>query len=120
MIHDALDEYSVGNYEASAEYWKEVLAMNGNYELAYIGIGRSLLRQKDYEGAMEYFEVMRDDENYSRAWKYFRKDWIENNLGYVIIILVVLGFIPTVVRKIKKIRWEAKMQYEFESENKNK
>lgn len=120
LIHDALDEYSVGNYEASAEYWKEVLAMNGNYELAYIGIGRSLLRQKDYEGAMEYFEVMRDHENYSRAWKYYRKDWIENNLGYVIIILVVLGFIPVVVKKIKKIRWEAKMQYEYESESKNK
>ena len=94
--------------------------MNGNYELAYIGIGRSLLRQKDYEGAMEYFEVMRDHENYSRAWKYYRKDWIENNLGYVIIILVVLGFIPVVVKKIKKIRWEAKMQYEYESESKNK
>ena len=65
--------------------------MNGNYELAYIGIGRALLRQQNYKEAMEYFEVMRDDENYSRAWKYYRKDWIENNLGYVIIVLVVLG-----------------------------
>ena len=120
MIHNALDEYTVGNYDASAEYWKEVLAMNGNYELAYIGIGRSPLRQEDYEGAMEYFKVMRDVENYSRAWKYYRKDWIENNLGYVIVVLVVLGFIPVVVKKIKKIRWEAKEQYEFESENKNK
>lgn len=120
LIHSALDEYAVGNYEASADYWKEVRAMNGNYELAHIGIGRALLRQKDYEGAMEYFEVMRDHENYSRAWKYYRKDWIENNLGYVIIVLVVLGFIPVVIKKIKKIRWEAKMQYEFESENKNK
>jgi hypothetical protein len=94
--------------------------MNGNYELAYIGIGRSLLRQKDYEGAMEYFKIMRDDDNYSRAWKYYRKDWIENNLGYVIVILVVLGFIPAIVKKIKKIRWEARQQYEFECQNKNK
>ena len=120
LIHSALDEYSVGNYDASAEYWEKVLAMNGNYELAYIGIGRSLLRQQRYEEAMEYFKVMRDDENYSRAWKYYRKDWIENNLGYVIIVLVVLGFIPVIIRKIKKIRWEARMQYEFESESKNK
>ncbi len=120
LIHSALDEYDVGNYEGSAEYWEEVLAMNGNYELAYIGIGRSYLRQQDYKTAMEYFEVMRDDDNYSRAWKYYRKDWIENNLGYVIIVLVVLGFIPVIVKKIKKIRWEAKMQYEYESESKNK
>ena len=120
LIHSALDEYSEGDYDKSAEYWEQVLDMNGNYELAYIGIGRSLLRQKDYEGAMEYFETMRDHENYSRAWKYYRKDWIENNLGYVIIALVVLGFIPVIVRKIKMIRWEAKMQYEYESESKNK
>lgn len=120
LIHSALDEYNQGNYVESAEYWEQVLAMNGNYELAYIGIGRSYLRQKDYKTAMEYFKVMRDDENYSRAWKYYRKDWIENNLGYVIVVLVVLGFIPVIVKKIKKIRWEASMQYEFENENKNK
>lgn len=120
LIHDALGEYMVGNYEGSAQYWEQVLAMNGNYELAYIGIGRSLLRQEDYKGAMKYFEVMRDDDNYSRAWKYYRKDWIENNLGYVIIVLVVLGFVPVIVKKIKKIRREAKEQYELECESKNK
>ncbi len=119
LIHNALDKYEIGDYEGSAQYWEQVLAMNGNYELAYIGIGRSLLRQEDYKGAMEYFKVMRDDDNYSRAWKYYRKDWIENNLGIVIVVLVVLGFIPSVVRKIKKIRWEAK-QYELECESKNK
>jgi len=118
LIHNALAEYKVGNYDTSAEHWEQVLAMNGNYELAYIGIGRSLLRQKDYEGAMEYFKVMRDVENYSRAWKYFRKDWIENNLGYVLLVLVVLGFIPVIVKKVKKIRREAKEQYEFENQNK--
>ena len=120
LIHNALDEYTVGHYDESAAYWEQVLAMNGNYELAYIGIGRSLLRQEKYEEAMEYFEVMRDVENYSRAWKYYRKDWIENNLGYVLVVLVVLGLIPVVVKKIKKIRREAKEQYEFESESKNK
>lgn len=118
LIHSALDEYAIGDYDKSAAYWKEVLSRNGNYELAYIGIGRSLLRQKDYEGAMEYFETMRDDGNYSRAWKYFRKDWIENNLGKVLVILIVICFIPVVIGKIKKIRWEAKEQYEFESKRK--
>lgn len=120
LIHNALAEYEVGEYEKSASYWKQVVAMNGNYELAYVGIGRALLRQEKYEEAMEYFEVMRDKANYSRAWKYYRKDWIENNLGYVIVILVVLGFIPVVVKKVKKIRREAKEQYEFECESKNK
>ena len=118
LIHDALHEYEIGDYAKAAEYWEEVLALNGNYELAYIGIGRSLLREKDYKGAMEYFEVKRDSDNYSRAWKYYRKDWIENNMGYVIIVLIVLILIPSVVKGIKKVRREAREEYELERKNK--
>lgn len=118
LIHSALAEYDVGDYDESAAYWTEVLNRNGNYELAYIGIGRSLLRKKDYEGAMKYFETMRDEGNYSRAWKYYRKDWIENNLGRVLVIFIVICFIPVVIGKVKKIRWEAKEQYERESKGK--
>lgn len=120
LIHNALGEYKLGHYEEAAVYWEDVLKLNGNYELAYIGIGRSLLRQEDYEGAMDYFEVKRDSDNYSRAWKYFRKDWIENNMGYVIIVLVVLIFIPAIVKGVKNIRREAREEYEYELERKNK
>lgn len=31
--------------------------MNGNYDRAYIGIGRSLLRQEEYEEALDYFRL---------------------------------------------------------------
>lgn len=120
LIHSALDEYKLGHYEEAAVYWEDVLKLNGNYELAYIGIGRSLLRQEDYKGAMEYFEVKRDSDNYSRAWKYFRKDWIENNMGYVIIVLAVLILIPSIVKLVKKIRWEAREEYEYELKQNNK
>lgn len=116
LIFDALEQYDIGEYEKSAEYWTEVLKMNGNYDLAYIGIGRALLGQGEYEEAMEYFEVKRDDKNYSRAWKYYRKDWIENNLGYVIIVLIVLILIPGIVGVVKKIKKEAKEEYELEIE----
>lgn len=120
LIHKALDEYRLGHYEKSAEYWEEVLKLNGNYELAYIGIGRSLLRQEKYEEAMEYFEVKRDAKNYSRAWKYYRKEWIENNIGYVIVVLVALFLIPSVIKMTKRIRWEAREEYEYELKQKNK
>lgn len=116
LIHTALDLYKQGDYDTAAVYWEQVLQLNGNYDLAYIGIGRSLLRQKDYEGAMEYFKTKRDPQNYSRAWKYYRKHWIEDNLGYVILILIALILIPGVIKFIKKIRREAAEEYEFERE----
>ena len=41
--------HSLGQYDLSADYWREVLRLNGNYDMAYIGIGRSLLRQERYK-----------------------------------------------------------------------
>lgn len=116
LIYNGLEQYDIGEYEKSAEYWTEVLELNGNYDLAYIGIGRALLGQGKYEEAMQYFEVKRDDDNYSRAWKYYRKEWIEENLGYVIIVLAVLILVPGVIKLVKKIRKEAREEYEFQIE----
>lgn len=114
MIHNALSEYRAGHYDQSSAYWEQVLQRNGNYELAYIGIGRSLLRQEKYQEAMKYFEVKRDSMNYSRAWKYYRKEWVEKNMGYVIIVLLALAAILPIVKFIKKVRWEARLEYEHE------
>lgn len=116
LIRDALAQYKIGEYEKSAEYWTEVLKMNCNNDLAYIGIGRALLREEKYEEAMEYFEVKRDDDNYSRAWKYYRKDWIENNIGYVIVVLLILVIVPTVIKTVKKVKKEALEEHELELE----
>lgn len=116
LIYNGLEQYDIGEYEKSAEYWTDVLKMNGNYDLAYIGIGRALLGQGKYKEAMEYFEVKRDDDNYSRAWKYYRKEWIEDNLGYVIIVLAVLILVPSVIKLVKKIKKEAREEYEFQIE----
>ena len=106
LINKAIDEYQVGDYDASADTWSEVLKYNGNYALAYIGIGRSLLRQDDYKGAMHYFKLAYDFDNYSKAFKLYRKEWIEKNVGYIFVGLVVILVIPFTVVTIKKMRKE--------------
>lgn len=116
LIRDALNEYKVGHYDKSAEYWNDVLKMCGSYELAYIGIGRAHLQQKNYKEAMKYFEIKYDSQNYSRAWKYYRREWIEDNMGYVMIVLVILIVVPAVVKSVKKVRKEAREEYEHELE----
>lgn len=106
MINQALGEYKIGNYDASAKYWEKVLMLNGNYDLAYIGIGRSLLRQGDYKSAMKYFETKLDDVNYSKAYQLYRKEWIERNIGWVMTIIFGFIFIPTIIGFIKRIKKE--------------
>lgn len=101
-INDGLALYKEGNYEKSAEYWNQALRMNGNYDLAYIGIGRALLRSGQYKEAMKYFESKRDYNNYSKAFTEYRKEWVENNIQYLLIGAAALIIVPIVLGKVRK------------------
>lgn len=102
LINDALSEYKRGNYEESARKWEEVLKANGNYDLAYIGIGRAALRQGDYKAAMKYFRVKLDWKNWSKAFQQYRKQWMEDNLWWILLTLGVLIVVPPVIRGVRK------------------
>lgn len=105
-INAALDEYQAGRYESSAEKWEQVLKMNGNYDLAYIGIGRAALRQGDYRKAMKYYRLKRYREGYGKAFQLYRKQWMEENLWKILLILGVLIIGPPLVKGVLKIRKE--------------
>ena len=80
--------------------------LNGNYDLAYIGIGRSLLRQERYREAMDYFELKYDDENYSKAYKQYRKEWVEEHIVIIVVVVLALFLIPLSIGKVKAIKHE--------------
>lgn len=108
-INEGLSQYKRGDYDASAATWQKVLRINGNYDQAYIGIGRAYLRQKKYTEAMEYFKLKLDSTNYSKAYKLYRKDWFEDNIGIIIAVIVVLilfgygyGFVKKARKEVEK------------------
>jgi len=97
-INRALDEYKAGHYEASAVLWEDVLKMNGNYDLAYIGIGRAALRQGEFQKAMRFYKLKHYREGYGKAFQLYRKQWMEENLWKILLILGILILIPPAVR----------------------
>ena len=105
-IFDAIEQFQDGYYTESGESWQKVMNMNGNYDLAYIGIGRSLLRQEKYEEAMDYFELKWDADNYSKAFKQYRKIWVEEHIIPIIIVVFGVICLPLIIGKIKKIKHE--------------
>lgn len=113
-IFDAIEAYQLGDYDGSADIWRRVLTLNGNCELAYIGIGRALLRQGEYKEAMKYFKVKYDEDNYAKAYKLYRKQWVEENIVWIFFGLLVLMLVPLGIGRIQKIKWEV-AKYEEES-----
>ena len=108
-IFDAISTYLQGEYDRSAELWRDVLKMNANYPLAFRGIGRAILRQNDYKGAMEYFEMAHDRENYGRAFKLYRKEWVERNIWWILTLVAVLLIVPLLLGRMKRMKWEVVM-----------
>lgn len=106
LVFAAMESFDDGRYDESVEYWNQVIKYDGNYDLAYIGIGRAHLRKKEYKQAMEYFELKYDDENYSKAYRQYRKVWVEENITTIVIVLGVLIVVPLVIGKYKSIKRE--------------
>nr|AHF26075.1 NHL repeat-containing protein [uncultured bacterium Contigcl_1764b] len=108
-IYEAIDTYVKGEYDQSADLWREVMKLNANYPLAFRGIARAILRDDDFEGAMYYYKLAHDRESYGRVFKLYRKQWIEKNIWWVFLILAVLVIVPLFLGRIKRTKWEVIM-----------
>lgn len=106
LIFQAIDEYNQGDYDKSAETWQKVLERNGNYDLAYIGVGRAELQRGNYKTACDYFKMARDEENYSEAFQHYRSELVEKNIGWIFGIAAVVLIVPPVLGKLRKIKRE--------------
>ena len=109
LIYNATDAYLTGEYDRSAELWEDVMRLNANYTLAFRGIGRSLLRQEQYEQAMDYFERAHAREEYGRAFKQYRKIWVEKNIWWIILLIALLLIVPLAIGRVKRMKWEVAM-----------
>ena len=80
-------------FDKAIDQWKEVLTRNSNFDLAYIGIGRSYYNAGEYEEAMEYYKAAYDTTNYSTAFKEVRKAWIDEHFIWIPIVIIAFVFL---------------------------
>ena len=106
LIYEATECFSKGEYDKSAEAWGKVLELNGNYDLAYLGLGKAAYRKENYKEAMHYFKVKRYRRKYSKAFEYYRKEWVEENLFKIVLVILTLILIPLIVKIVKRVKCE--------------
>jgi len=103
-INAALALYNSGLYDQSAEMWRVVLCYNSNYDLAYSGIGRAVLRQGDLEAALRYYRLGQDRIGYSEAFKQYRRELGLANLGQALTLVIGVLFLTIVASKLGLVR----------------
>jgi sugar lactone lactonase YvrE len=98
-IREAVTSLYNGKTEQSTAAWRKVLQLNANFEVAYIGIGKSLLKKGDNREAVQYFKLGNNREYYSEAFKRYRKDVVFEYFGRI--VLAVVLFIGLIVAAVK-------------------
>ncbi len=91
LIH-ALQNEIDRNHDAAVKDYEDILQHNGNFDTAYIGIGKAMYRQGKYDEAMKMFRSAYETNNYSNAFAMKRQEWANRNFIWIPIVLVVVIF----------------------------
>lgn len=77
-------------YEDAKPYWEKINAEDKNCQLAYRGLSKAALKEKDYKTAMNYAKTGLDRETYALAFTEVRNKFISDNFWWISILAVVL------------------------------
>jgi len=107
-VNQATSYYQLGEIEKAEESWREVTRINTNYELAYLGIGKSVLRRastiEEYKQAMDLFETAHNAVYYSKAYSLYRDAKMRKYFAPVMTVALILIVGIIALKVYKKIK----------------
>lgn len=101
-VHAAFALYDEGRYVEAKSEWEEVIKRDGGYTYAYIGLGKAALNEEHFSKALKYFKTAYDQDDYDKAFKYAREDFLREHFTLIIIIIAVLIVLLIVKSILKK------------------
>lgn len=114
LIREAVIALNQGENEKATAAWHKVLQMNTNFDVAYIGIGKSLLKEGKNREAMDYFKLGNSREYYSEAFKRHRKEIVMEHFGSIVLaIVLLLGMIIAAFKLTRRKKADGQFYQEF-------
>ncbi|MFD2700511.1 hypothetical protein ACFSVM_08505 [Paenibacillus shunpengii] len=105
-LHEAVRSYYNGDEDQSSVMFAKAAEMNANLEYAYAGIGKALLRQKEYEDSAQYFKRSMERQGYSKAFLLFRKELMREHFSWMMsgLFLAAAAFVTVIIVRRQKRR----------------
>ncbi len=110
LINQAVGLRYDGDETQAVECWREVLKLDSNFELAYVGIGKSYLASGQNKEAMNCFKIGNNKQYYSIAYKRYRNEILKENLNFILTALIVIVVLVIVWKKAGKKFVSKKLQ----------
>ncbi len=103
MVKKAALLTASGKYLEAKPIWEKVISNDRNCQLAYGGLARAALAEKNYTLAMDYAKQGGDRGIYDQSYEYVRNDFLEKNIGWIFlgVFLIIGSVIALFVLKYK-------------------
>ncbi len=113
LLHKGSELYFAGKYDDASAIWQEVLRRNTNFELGHTGIAKAYFKKGDYVQSMQEYMVARNKDGYSEAFGEWRHDFLRENFGWVLPLIIFAAWVlsSVIARTIKRV-----MSMKFETE----
>ncbi len=92
LIDEVIEVQQNREFSKTIELWKEIIKINNNYDLAYLGIGKALLSEGNYGEAMDYFKAINNRTYYNKAFEKQRSQFLEQ-AAILIPVVIVLAIV---------------------------
>lgn len=112
-VNEAVRLTYIGKEQDAGEQWKKVLALDANFDVGYIGLGKAMLRQKENKKAAEYFKLGMSRKYYSIAFTRYRKEVLQQHFGSIMSVLILLVFLFAGWKVYKTFRTRRAKSYEL-------
>ena len=102
LFHELLKAQKELDYEYEEELWNVINYTNPGQDSVFKGLGNAAYRRQDMKEAMRYYKMANDKESYSKAYTFVRRDFIENNIAWILLVVVATIVVYIVYKKQKK------------------
>lgn len=106
LVNQAVSLYQSGEYILAKPLWMQVLSRNSYCQLAYTGMGKALLQEKNYKEALNYLKLGQDKEAYSDAFEEYRFQFMRENFAVLLFgavgLAAVLWLLVYLLKKYRK------------------
>lgn len=101
-VHNAVELFNAGYYAETLDLWLEIAELDSNYTYAYNGLGYAFLRNGEYKNSMKYAKLSGDSELYNKAFQEYRRIFLKENSGKILMIIFVISGILIIKKRGEK------------------
>lgn len=102
LFNDVAEAQKNIDSDAEETGWNAIIKSNSNCTLAMNGIANAAYKRHDMKTAMKYYKKAGNRTDYSKAYSFVRREYIENNIALIVAAAVVLIAIIWFVSKRRK------------------